>query len=31
MMDLAFILVIVAIYALTQGVVVAFARLGGIE
>jgi len=31
MMDLLFILVIAAIYAVTQGIVVAFARLGRIE
>jgi hypothetical protein len=31
MMDLVFVLVIVAIYAVTQGMVVAFARLGRIE
>jgi len=31
MMDLVFVLVIAAIYAVTHGMVVAFARLGKIE
>ena len=31
MMDLVFVLVIAAIYAITHGMVVAFARLGKIE
>jgi len=31
MMDLVFVLVIVAIYAVTHGLIVAFSRLGRIE